>query len=367
MHIAPTPFGAGGLFGGGERYPLELARALARSIDVELVTFGRSGGLIHDPQVPALRIRRLRAVTRLGGHPAHPVAPALPAAVALGRADVIHTHHLWSAPSHTAIVAGRAAGKPIAVTDHGLAPSGLGRFLPRFVHRFLTVSRYSAGVLGVPASRTSVIYGGADPARFRPDPDARRAGVLFVGRFTPHKGLDRLLAALPDGASLVCAGTFGHDRHGPESGYPDRLRRQAAALGGRVTFVEAVPDAALPELYRQARVFVLPSVDQNCYGRRVAVSELLGLSVLEAMASATPVVCSRLGGVPEIVADGETGYLVEPGDVAGLRNRLEELLGDPARARRMGAAARDAVVDRFTWEACAERCLAAYGRLIGPA
>lgn len=322
--------------------------------------------MVEDPRGSGLRVRILRTVTYLGRHPAHPVAPSLPAAVARASADVIHTHHLWSTPSQAAIVAGRVAGKRIAVTDHGLSPAGLGRLLPALVHGFLPVSQYSARVLGAPASRTAVIYGGADPERFRPDPDAHRDGVLFVGRFTPHKGLDRLLTALPDGAALTCAGTFGHDPRPPESGYAERLRRQAAALHGRIRFVEAPGDDDLRALYRQARVFVLPSVEENCYGRRIAVSELLGLSVLEAMASGTPVICSRVGGVPEIVDDGETGYLVAPGDVDGLRARLEELLRDPSRAERMGRAARDRVVDRFTWDACAERCLAAYADLTGP-
>ena len=324
--------------------------------------------MLDDPHGSGLRVRILRAVTHLGRHPAHPVAPSLPVAVARGSADVIHTHHLWSTPSQAAIVAGRAAGKRIAVTDHGLAPAGLGHLLPNLVHRFLPVSQYSAGVLSAPPSRTSVIYGGADPARFRPDPGASREGVLFVGRFTPHKGLDRLLAAVPDGAALTCAGTFGHDPCPPDDGYADLLRRRAADLDGRVRFVEAPGDDDLRALYRQARVFVLPSVEENCYGRRIAVSELLGLSVLEAMASGTPVICSRVGGVPEIVADGETGYLVDPGDVAGLRARLEELLGNPERAARMGRVARDLVMERFTWEACADRCLAAYAALLtGPA
>jgi starch synthase len=97
----------------------------------------------------------------------------------------------------------------------------------------------------------------------------------------------------------------------------------------------------------------------------VAISELLGLSVLEAMASGTPVVASRLGGLPEVVSDGETGLLAEPGDVAGLRDRLSTLLGDRAEARRLGENARDAVVDRFTWDHCARRCLAAYRELTG--
>jgi glycosyltransferase involved in cell wall biosynthesis len=95
----------------------------------------------------------------------------------------------------------------------------------------------------------------------------------------------------------------------------------------------------------------------------VAVTELLGLAVLEAMASATPVVASRTGGVPEIVRDGETGFLVPPGDVGALRDRIEELLRDPALARRLGRQAREVVLDRFTWERTAERCLAAYAEL----
>ena len=83
------------------------------------------------------------------------------------------------------------------------------------------------------------------------------------------------------------------------------------------------------------------------------------------MASGTPVVCSRLGGLTEVVQDGVTGYLVEPGDVAGLRERLAELLGDPALAARLGRNARELALERFTWRACAERCLVAYGELLG--
>ena len=111
-------------------------------------------------------------------------------------------------------------------------------------------------------------------------------------------------------------------------------------------------------------MFVLPSVEETCYGRRVAISELLGLSVLEAMASGTPVVASRTGGIPEVVVDGETGFLVPPGDVEALHDRLATLLADRRLARRMGDAGRSAVLERFTWTACAERCLAAYREVV---
>ncbi|MCA1691728.1 MAG: glycosyltransferase, partial [Actinobacteria bacterium] len=97
----------------------------------------------------------------------------------------------------------------------------------------------------------------------------------------------------------------------------------------------------------------------------VPISELLGLTVLEAMASGTPVVASRLGGLPEVVVDGVTGFLVEPGEVDQLQDRLRLLLADPGLARRLGENGRDLVLRQFTWEACAERCLAAY-RELGP-
>jgi glycosyltransferase involved in cell wall biosynthesis len=186
--------------------------------------------------------------------------------------------------------------------------------------------------------------------------------VLFVGRLTPHKGVDRLIRALPAGAHLICVGTGGHDPRPPESGYPALLRRLAA--GRPVTFAGEVPDDELPRLYRRARVLVLPSVHHTCYGREVAISELLGLSVLEAMASGTPVVCSRLGGLTEVVRDGETGFLVTPGDVDELHDRLATLLRNPGLAARIGRAARDLALQDFTWRACAARCLTAYDDLV---
>jgi len=131
-----------------------------------------------------------------------------------------------------------------------------------------------------------------------------------------------------------------------------------------VTFVGAVPDTELPLLYRRAQVLVLPSVHRTCYGHQVALPELLGLAVLEAMASGTPVVCSRLGGLPEVVRDNETGFLVTPGDVDELHDRIATVLGSPALADRMGRAARELVLERFTWQACAARCLIEYDKLL---
>lgn len=353
--MAPTCFGVDGLFGGGERYPLELSRALAREVDCELVTFGRSGRTFTEPG--GLRVRVLRPWTRLRGHPVHPVHPALPAVLA--GADVVHAHHMRSAPSRVAAVAGLLAGRPLAVTDHGLGGGGWWGMLPRLFDRFLVVSRFSATTLGSPPDRTAVVYGGADPARYHPPArGGEREGVLFVGRLTPHKGVDLLIRAVPPDLPLTVAGTGGHDRRLPESGYPDLLAR--LAHGRRVRFLSRADDAEIAVLYRQAALVCLPSVNVTCYGRRVEISELLGLVAIEAMASGTPVICSRLGGLAEVVRHGVTGFLTEPGDVAELRDRIATVLSDRPLARRLGEAARLLVLDQFTWQACAQRCLSAY-------
>jgi alpha-maltose-1-phosphate synthase len=357
IHVAPTPFGQSGLLGGGERYPLELARALATHVDCELISFGTSSLRQREPC--GLRITTLRAIGWLHGHPAQPFAPSLIGALAGAR--VVHTHHMRSLPSRMAAVTGRLRHQTLAVTDHGLLGSTWAGLLPRLFHRFLTVSEYSARELHAPPERTRVIYGGADPGRYFPDPTVTRDGVLFVGRLTPHKGVDRLLGALPTGARARIVGSAGHDPHPPERDYPHLLHELARDRD--VHFLGPVQDRELPAVYRSAQVFVLPSVHRTCYGREIAVSELLGLSILEAMASGTPVVASAVGGVPEIVQDGETGFLVPPGDVAALHDRLAQVLGDAALARRLGANARQSVLDRFTWSRVAERCLQAYAQM----
>jgi glycosyltransferase involved in cell wall biosynthesis len=357
IHVAPTVFGPDGLFGGGERYPLELARALAAEVDCELVTFGSRPGRWRDPA--GLRVRVLRPLYRLRRHPAQPVTPLL--APALAGAEIVHAHQFRSVPARMAAVTARVQGSATAVTDHGLVGRTWGGLVHRLFDRFLTVSRFSAELLGAPPAKTQVIYGGADPGRFAPGPGGDRDGVLFVGRLTPHKGIDRLIRALPAGAALRIAGSGGHDPRPPERDYPRLLRRLAQDRD--VAFLGPASEQDLPGLYRRAAVLAMPSVDRTCYGRPVPVSELLGLTALEAMASGTPVVASRIGGLAEVVVDGETGFLVEPGDLAALHDRLALLLSDRRLAARLGANARDLVAARFTWRACAQRCLAAYRAL----
>jgi alpha-maltose-1-phosphate synthase len=357
VHVTPSAFGPEGLFGGGERYPVELARAMARRVPCRLVTFGTRPSR---RSLDNLEIVTLRKQVELRGHPAHPLGTGL--GRAMRDATVIHTHQMRSAPSRMSALLAKRMKRPVAVTDHGLGAGGWCGLLPRMFTAFLPVSQHSAEILRAPPARTRVIHGGVDVDRFAPG-DGPRKGVLYVGRITPHKGIDTLIQALPPGQPLTIVGTGGHDPHPPTSGYPELLRRLAG--GKDVRWLFAVPDADLPSLYQSAQAVVLPSVLVDCYGRRIAISELSGLVLLEAMASATPVICTRVGGPPEIVQDGVTGFVVDPGKVDELRDRLEQLLCDEALARRMGRAGRAWVEGRRTWDHCALRCLSAYEELMG--
>jgi glycosyltransferase involved in cell wall biosynthesis len=158
--------------------------------------------------------------------------------------------------------------------------------------------------------------------------------VLFVGRLSPEKGILELVQAM-DGTPLTVAGD------GP-------LREQVpGALG-------FVPHHALGPLYERAAVVAVPSHREG-----------FGVACAEAMAHARPVVASAVGGLLDLVVDGETGLLVPPRDVAALRAALERLLGDPDLRRRLGEAARARVQERFSWPAVTDATIAAYEEALG--
>lgn len=153
--------------------------------------------------------------------------------------------------------------------------------------------------------------------------------LLFVGRLSPEKGILDLVQAA-DGMKLVVAGD------GP-------LReRVPSALG-------FVPHHRLSPLYERAAVVAVPSHREG-----------FGVACLEAMAHGRPVVASAVGGLLDLVVDGETGMLVPPRDVPALRAALERLLGDAELRSRLGAAARERVRERFAWPAVTSATIEAY-------
>jgi glycosyltransferase involved in cell wall biosynthesis len=120
------------------------------------------------------------------------------------------------------------------------------------------------------------------------------------------------------------------------------LKAQAKFLGieDRVVFMGYVPDDVLPEVFRMADVFVLPSVS----------SEAFGIVVLEAMASGVPVVATDVGGIPEVVKENEAGLLVPPGNELELREAIQKLLNDEELRKQYGSKGRKAVEEKYSWD-----------------
>ena len=120
----------------------------------------------------------------------------------------------------------------------------------------------------------------------------------------------------------------------------------------------------LVEEYRRAACVVLPSVYTTPDGRTTLVPELLGQTLLEAMACGRPAICTDVASMPEVVVNGETGYVVPPGNPAALGAAIASVLADPDAADRMGARGRARVLEHFSWSKVVDRCLAAYRALI---
>jgi glycosyltransferase involved in cell wall biosynthesis len=227
----------------------------------------------------------------------------------------------------------------------------------RWFHGHLHISEYSRRISGhedKPWAR--VILGGVDTAKFSPDSSlSRTSRALFVGRPLPHKGLTDLIAALPDEMPLDVIGPRN------DTGTVDALRIQAGTKA--VRFLHDVEDADLVQAYRSALCLILPSVYRMPDGTETRVPELLGQTLLEAMAFGSPVICTRVASMPEIVVDGENGFVVDPGDRSALADRLRWLAAHPEDASRMGEAGRRRVLERFRWPFVVQRCLEAYAAL----
>jgi glycosyltransferase involved in cell wall biosynthesis len=269
---------------------------------------------------------------------------------------VIHCYNKNLVATRAAAAFGRLYGKGVFVTDLGGNSSGtisrIGR--ERWFQRRLHISRFSENLAGDMGSSTSeVILGGVDASRFVPSEDAGDFDrVLFVGRLIPHKGVDTLIAALP---SDMCLEVVGRPY---DAGYYRDL--QTLATGKRVTFLTDIDDAKLVAAYQRAACVVLPSVYTSMYGRMTRLPELLGQTLLEGMACAKPVICSSAGSMPEVVEDGRNGFVVPPGDVQSLNEKLRWIRDHPQGARAMGAAGRERALKTFSWGSVVDRCLKAY-------
>ncbi len=351
LHIVPALFGEDGVYGGAERYALELARHMADETPTRLVTFA---------DVPARRdvgrldIRSLGPAWRVRGQRFNPFHPAM--VRHLGWADVVHCHQRAVVASSFAAAFCRATRRKVFVSDLGGGGWDISAYIrtDRWFHGHLHISEYSRSLGGhADWCRARVIHGGVDIDRFAPDPAVPKEPlVVYAGRLMPHKGVNDLIEALPDGLTLEVIGRPYDDRF-----FAD-LKRLAA--GKPVVFRLGCDDRELVRAYRRAIGVVLPSVYRTMYGDETRVPELLGQTLLDGMACGTPAICTNVASMPEVVADGETGFVVPPNDPAALRARLEWLRDHPEDVTRLGLAGRRRVLRAFTWPAVVGHCLDAY-------
>jgi starch synthase len=361
------------VYGGAGVHVEFLARELARLDDVEV-------------QVEAFAAHGTWERLADGNASLRVLATDLSITAGLGGCDVVHSH-TWYAN-----MAGHLAkllyDVPHVMTSHSLEPLrpwkaeqlGGGYAVSSWVERaaieaadaVIAVSDgmrrdVMASYPSVDPQRVHVVHNGIDTELFaaRPDDaalarlglDPKRPFALYVGRITRQKGVLHLLRAatlLPADTQLVlCASS-------PDEPQIEREMTRAVAELQKTHPGVVWLDRQLPrdELLSTATVFVCPSV-----------YEPLGIVNLEAMACATAVVASAVGGIPEVVADAETGLLVpydpaDPGALeAGLAEALGGLLDDPGRARQLGAAGRERAVSDFGWPRIARRTAEIYASL----
>ena len=294
------------------------------------------------------------------------------------RATVVHAH--WVIPSG-AVAAAAARSAPLVVSLHGsdvfvaerhAAIRPAARYALRRAGWLTACSedlRTRAVRMGADAGRSEVVPYGVDVARFRPDDAARArlrarhaiapdAGVvLAAGRLVRKKGFEHLVdaaAALAPRRSclrLVVAGSGDLD---------GELRERATARGiaDRVTWLGTVTQPELADWLAAADVVAVPSVRDDA-------GNVDGLPnvVLEALASATPVVATPAGGIGAVAVHRETALVVPERDADRLAAAIDELLGDRALRSRIGRAARARVRAHHTWERVAQRFEAAYDRV----
>jgi glycosyltransferase involved in cell wall biosynthesis len=353
LHVVPRLFGKGdGVVGGAERYALELARYMADQVPTTLVCFG--DGPDRYETAGQLRIHVIGPSWVVRQQQGNPMNFRL--WHDLRQASVVHCHQQHVVASSFAAAASRLSGRKVFVSDLGGGGWDISAYVStdRWYHGHLHISQYSRSVYGhTEQPWAHVILGGVDTDKFSPVPGiSRKRRVVYAGRLVPHKGINDLVEALPDGLELELIGQPYDQR------FVDHLKKMAE--GKAVVFRHDCSDQDLLEAYQSALCVVLPSVYRTMYGVESKVPELLGQTLLEGMACGTPAICTNVASMPEVVEDGVTGFVVPPNDPKTLGEKLAWLAANPEQACAMGHASRERVLKLFTWPEVVRRCLEIY-------
>jgi glycosyltransferase involved in cell wall biosynthesis len=257
--------------------------------------------------------------------------------------DVVHAHW-WFPGGLTARWLRTLAGLPYLITLHG-SDLRLALGSPLGKRLFRAVAAGASAITAVSswlARGAADIGGGAAPVvapmpvltdLFFPDHTREPQRLLFVGKLSPQKGLDRLLRAMAHMKQRPTLTVVGAGRLDDTS-----LRALARELGldDRIEWLPILPQSQLAVQYRRAAIHVIPALDEG-----------LGLTAVESLLSETPVIAFDSGGMPDVVVHGRTGLLVPPGDEVQLARALDELSSDDARRAAMGRAGRSHALSMF--------------------
>ena len=372
------------VYGGAGVHVEYLVRELRRLAEVDVHSFGGTAAV----DGPAARAHSPDPRLADANSALQVLSTDLSIAAATAGCDVVHSH-TWYAD-----LAGHLSallhGIPHVVTTHSLEPHrpwkaeqlGGGYRVSSWAEKtavlaadaVIAVSNgMAADVLAsypeLDPERVHVVVNGIDTTEYaavtatdvleRHGVDPATPYALFVGRITRQKGLAHLLRAARElpGQLVLCAGAPDTPEIAAETA--DLVAALRGARPGVVLISEMLPKADVIQLLSHATCFVCPSV-----------YEPLGIVNLEAMACGTAVVASAVGGIPEVVVDGETGLLVpydetDPaGFEAALATTIAGVLADPAGAAALGAAGRTRAVEHFGWDAVARRTLAVYEHVL---
>lgn len=287
--------------------------------------------------------------------------------------DVLHAH--WLIPQGVlAVVVKKLFNVPVVVTAHGADVFGLRnplclrlkKWVVDNVDEVVTVSTALARVLADDTHSTvhpSIIPMGVDASQFSPDKkdaairdryNIQGPFLLFVGRLTEKKGVRYLIEAMVTVRNAVPEAKLLIVGHGE---LEQSLKKQVDQLGfgNMVLFAGGIPNVELPPYYATADIFIGPSIQV-----KGGDTEGFGLTFVEAVMSGCLVIGTRVGGVEEIICDGETGYLVSPGDSDVLAAKIVEVIATLNQHESMKGKARKVVVDQFGWDVITARYRNAY-------
>jgi glycosyltransferase involved in cell wall biosynthesis len=359
LHLTPSYFSPESIMGGGERYALELARAMAEKTETRLVSFGS----VRSTEILGKLRQEIYPVTGLGREFLNNPRTLLFWRELLW-ADVVQTHQVNTWVADAAVLLARLLGKPCFGVDHGGGGARvLNRRLPVFGGYDAVVAQSKFAVQHLPKplrGRAVIIPGGVNVDFFqRGLPDRTRPGrILFVGRLLPHKGVHHLVEAVRElndpGVELHVVGSGG------SSDYAQKMRAWAAGL--KVVWREGVTNEELRREYEEARVTVLVSSYRDYFGDTVSAPEMMGLVLLESQSCGTPVICTDVGGMPEFLQTDRTGWRIPADDVSALSAALRQALSLPEPEREALSRWARAFAETMSWERVADQYLALYQR-----